>query len=219
MQRIAKGLKTLGIAKGDRVLLLSENRPEWVISELAIITIGAIAVPAYTTSTTDDILYILDHSGACAAIVSSEKLARKLLPAARSAESCDTVISFDAIGPETQAGVRVLSWEAIAAMGVAESGDPIEWAATLKREEVCCFIYTSGTGGRPKGVMLTHGSLLANCEGAYDLLSDFGLNNEVFYPSCPCRTLTSIFADCISRSPSVPRFTTQRDRKKLRKTW
>ena len=185
VQRIAKGLKALGIAKGDRVLLLSENRPEWVIAELAIITIGAIAVPAYTTSTTDDILYILDHSGACAALVSSEKLARKLLPAARSADGCDTVISFDAIGPETQAGVRVLSWDAIAAMGVAETGDPIEWAAALKREEVCCFIYTSGTGGRPKGVMLTHGSLLANCEGAYDLLRDFGLNNEVFLSLLP----------------------------------
>ena len=185
VKRIAKGLRALGIAKGDRVLLLSENRPEWVIAELAIITIGAVAVPAYTTSTTDDILYILDHSGAKAAIVSTEKLARKLLPAARSADTCETVISIDAPGAETQAGVRVLGWDAIAAMGADESGDPVEWAATLQRDEVCCFIYTSGTGGRPKGVMLTHGSLLANCDGAHDLLRGCGLENEVFLSLLP----------------------------------
>jgi long-chain acyl-CoA synthetase len=185
VKRIAKGLRALGIAKGDRVLLLSENRPEWVIAELAIITIGAVAVPAYTTSTTDDILYILDHSGAKAAIVSTEKLARKLLPAARSADACETVISIDAPGAETQAGVRVLGWDAIAAMGADESGDPVEWAATLQRDEVCCFIYTSGTGGRPKGVMLTHGSLLANCDGAHDLLRGCGLENEVFLSLLP----------------------------------
>lgn len=185
VKRIAKGLRALGIAKGDRVLLLSENRPEWVIAELAIITIGAVAVPAYTTSTTDDILYILDHSGASAAIVSTEKLARKLLPAARSADACETVITIDAPGAETQAGVRVLGWDAITAMGADESGEPVEWAADLQRDEVCCFIYTSGTGGRPKGVMLTHGSLLANCEGAYDLLRDCGLENEVFLSLLP----------------------------------
>ncbi|UUX50997.1 long-chain fatty acid--CoA ligase [Nisaea acidiphila] len=185
VQRCARGLRAIGIAKGDRVLLLSENRPEWVIADLAIMAVGAIAVPAYTTATTDDILFVLDHSGSKAAIVSTERLAKKLMPAARSADACETVISIEAPGEATQAGVTVVGWNDLISRGEAVEGDPAAWAAELERGEVCSLIYTSGTGGRPKGVMLTHGSLLANCEGAHDLLDELGLEHEVFLSLLP----------------------------------
>ena len=81
VESLATYLKDLGILEGDRVLILSENRPEWQITDLAIMSIGAISVPAYTTSTTNDYKYIIEHSGARCAIVSSHELMKKVLPA------------------------------------------------------------------------------------------------------------------------------------------
>src|SRR3546814_14279905 len=86
VRRLARGLAALGVRPGDRVVLVSENRPEWAMADLAIMAAGAVTVPAYTTNTVDDHLYILDHAGAVAAIVSTGKLARRVIPAARSAE-------------------------------------------------------------------------------------------------------------------------------------
>ena len=185
VSRLGRGLKTLGVEKGDRVVIVSENRPEWVVADLAIGAIGAIVVPAYTTNTTDDHLYILDHSGAKVVIVSTEKLARRVLPAACSASACDIVILMEAPASDTQAGVRSLHWDYVAAIGDTEPDDIRESAAALARDDVVCFIYTSGTGGRPKGVMLTHGSILANCYAAYDLMKELGLGDEVFLSLLP----------------------------------
>jgi long-chain acyl-CoA synthetase len=182
---LARGLRSLGIEKGDRVVIVSENRPEWVVADLAIGAIGAITVPAYTTNTTDDHLYILDHSGAKAAIVSTARLARRLLPAAHGADACDIVIAMEAPESDTQAGVRGLGWDAVMALGAEQPDDIRQTAAALTREDVACFIYTSGTGGHPKGVMLTHGSILANCYAAYDLLVDLDLGDEVFLSLLP----------------------------------
>ena len=93
--RLAKGLISLGVKPGDRVVIVSENRPEWAILDLAVMATGAISVPAYVTNTVDDHLYILDHYGARIALVSTEKLAKRLIPAARSADACETVISIE----------------------------------------------------------------------------------------------------------------------------
>jgi len=185
VSRLARGLRSLGVEKGDRVVIVSENRPDWVVADLAIGALGAISVPAYTTNTTDDHLYILDHSEAKLAIVSTERLARNVLPAAHSASSCDIVISMDAPASDNQAGVRSLHWDDVMVMGDDGPDDIREVAASLAREDVACFIYTSGTGGRPKGVMLTHGSILANCYSAYDLLVELGLGDEVFLSLLP----------------------------------
>ena len=185
VSRLARGLRSLGIEKGDRVVIVSENRPDWVVADLAIGAIGAISVPAYTTNTTDDHLHILEHSEAKIAIVSTERLARNVLPAARSAGTCDIVIAMEAPASDTQAGVRSLHWDDVTAMGDEQPDDIRETAAALTREDIACFIYTSGTGGRPKGVMLTHGSILANCYSAHDLLLEFGLGDEVFLSLLP----------------------------------
>ncbi len=185
VSRLARGLRSLGVAKGDRVVIVSENRPDWVVADLAAGALGAISVPAYTTNTTDDHLYILDHSEAKLAIVSTERLARRVLPAARSATSCEIVISMEAPASDTQAGVRSLHWDEVMKMGDAAPDDIREGAAALNRDDVACFIYTSGTGGRPKGVMLTNGSILANCYAAYDLLVEMGLGEDVFLSLLP----------------------------------
>lgn len=185
VSRLARGLRSLGIEKGDRVVIISENRPDWVVADLAIGAIGAVSVPAYTTNTTDDHLHILDHSEAKVAIISTEKLARDVLPAALSASACEIVISMEAQASDTQAEVRSLHWDDVLIMGDEQTDDIREVAGNLNREDIACFIYTSGTGGRPKGVMLTHGSILANCYSAYDLLLDFGLGDEVFLSLLP----------------------------------
>ena len=95
VESLATYLKDLGILEGDRVLILSENRPEWQITDLAIMSIGAISVPAYTTSTTNDYEYIIKHSGARCAIVSSHELMKKVLPAIEKNSHCQNVIKFN----------------------------------------------------------------------------------------------------------------------------
>ncbi|NQW08771.1 MAG: long-chain fatty acid--CoA ligase [Alphaproteobacteria bacterium] len=185
IRRIAGGLSAIGVEPGDRVVIVAENRPEWAMADLAIMATGAISVPAYTTNTVDDNLYILDHSGAKAAIVSTGKLARRVIPAARSAEACATVISIEPPQEATAAGVNVIGWDELMTQGAAASIDVEVTARGIDREDTACFIYTSGTGGRPKGVMLTHKSILANCGGAHDLLASYGLGDEVFLSLLP----------------------------------
>jgi long-chain acyl-CoA synthetase len=183
--RLSRGLRALGVEKGDRVVIVSENRPDWVVADLAIGALGAVSVPAYTTNTTDDHRHILDHSEAKIAIVSTGALATRVLPAASSAEACEIVISMEPPASETQAGIRSLHWDDVLTMGDGQDDDIRETAGALTREDTACFIYTSGTGGRPKGVILTHGSILANCYAAYDLLLEFGLGDEVFLSLLP----------------------------------
>ncbi|MEQ8333890.1 AMP-dependent synthetase/ligase [Nisaea sp.] len=185
VRRFARALKAIGIEKGDRVMIVAENRPEWVIADLAIIATGAIAVPTYTTYTTDDYSHVLEDSGAKALVTSTARLAEKILPAAEQASDCKTIISIDTLAPAADSALAVLDWNGFLQRGDAVEGDPVDWAATLQRDEVCSLIYTSGTGGSPKGVMLTHGSLLANCEGAHDLLCELGLDHEVFLSLLP----------------------------------
>lgn len=183
--RLAKGLIELGIKAGDRVVIVSENRPEWVIADLAAMAIGAITVPAYVTNTVDDHLYILDHSGAVAAIVSTGRLARQVIPAARSSEVCNTVITMEPPSDPHAAEINLYGWDEVLAMGDGAGHDVEAVARAIDRNDTACFIYTSGTGGRPKGVMLTHRSILANCDGAHGLLETIGLGDEVFLSLLP----------------------------------
>tara|TARA_E500000318_G_scaffold30558_1_gene30349 strand:- start:9902 stop:11695 length:1794 start_codon:yes stop_codon:yes gene_type:complete len=185
VRRFAKALRAIGIEKGDRVLIVSENRPEWVIADLAIMATGAIAVPTYTTYTTDDYLHVLEDSGAKATVVSAARLVEKVLPAAEKTTTCKSLITIDTLSEPPVSTLSVLSWDSFLQRGETIEENPTDWAAALQRDEVCSLIYTSGTGGRPKGVMLTHGSLLANCEGAHDLLRGCGLENEVFLSLLP----------------------------------
>ena len=170
---IAKGLKNLGILKGDRVVILSENRPEWQISDLAIMSIGAISVPAYTTSTTSDYSHIINHSEARCIIISSHSLALKALPAVAESSKCKNVIKIDNDNNIYNEPINITSWNTL----VKENNDDKlidfeEEAKTQQRKDTACIIYTSGTGGHPKGVMLSHGAMLTNCTGAKELLKN-----------------------------------------------
>ena len=183
---LSRALCARGVAPGDRVLLVAENRPEWAIADLAIMTAGGITVPAYTTNTTDTHAYLLQHSEAVAAVVSTDRLAARLLPALAHAPSLKLVVGMEPLSDIDQLSVPVLSWAEALALGeqtAAASSDP---AATLSRDDLACFIYTSGTGGNPKGVMLTHGNILANVAGSHAVLKTLGLgDDEVFLSFLP----------------------------------
>ena len=170
---IAKGLINLGILNGDRVVILSENRPEWQIADLAIMSIGAISVPAYTTSTTSDYSHIINHSEARCIIISSHSLALKALPAVVKSSKCKNVIKIDNDKNNYNEPVNITSWNTL----IKENNDDKlsdfeEEAKTQQRKDTACIIYTSGTGGNPKGVMLSHGAMLTNCTGAKELLKN-----------------------------------------------
>lgn len=181
MRRLAGGLAALGIKPGDRVGLIAENRPEWVMADLAIMATGAIAVPAYTTNTVEDHRHILSNAGCAGAIVSTRDLAGRVIAAAHQTPGCGFVIAIDPPGQMQDSGVRVLHWDDLP----AGNHDVTATAAKLTRQDLACIIHTSGTGGLPKGVALRHGSLLHNCMGAHNLLVELGLTDEVFLSFLP----------------------------------
>ena len=182
---LARALSARGVGSGDRVLLLAENRPEWAIADLAIMAAGGVTVPAYTTNTAETHAYLLSHSAAAAAVVSNDRLARSLLPALASAPALKLMVAMEPLREAAQLTVPVLSWAEALALGeqAAAQGDPV---AALAPDDLACFIYTSGTGGNPKGVMLTHGNIISNVAGAQAVLQTLGLgDDEVFLSFLP----------------------------------
>ena len=182
----AESLKRLGLEPGDRVMLVSENRPEWLIADLGIMAAGGVTVPTYITNTTRDHQHILGNSAAKAVVVSSQKLAKNLIPAVLFASECHHVIGIEDIrmGQATDAADFHYWAEMIA--GVPDLVAVEERMAAVAREHLACIIYTSGTGGAPRGVCQHHGSILANIEGATDVIStDFGWDDEVFLSFLP----------------------------------
>ena len=179
---LSNALKSLGVVKGDRIALISENRPEWLIADIGIMAAGAISVPAYVTNQVSDHLHILGDSGAKGAIVSGPALARNLLPAAREA-GLDFIITMAPLDGD-MGGPAIHLWSDL--LG-AQDGTALATPdlSAISRTDTACLIYTSGTGGTPKGVMLSHGAILSNCKGAYHLLLGFGLDDEVFLSFLP----------------------------------
>ena len=184
---LSRGLRANGLAPGDRVLVLSENRPAWFVSDLAIMSAGAITVPAYTTNTVEDHLHVLTDSGARVAIISGPKLAKNFMPAAVQA-GVDLVITMDPIDHKPAQSVEVRTWDEVLAQGRSQPDDVRDIVSGLKRSDTCCLIYTSGTGGTPNGVMQSHGSILCNCKGAEDVLKHlpgYGQETEIFLSFLP----------------------------------
>src|SRR5690606_2373039 len=182
---LARALADLGVKPQDRVLLVSENRPEWFVADFAIMALGAITVPAYTTNRARDHLHLLQDSGASVAIVSNEQLARPLREALRQAPHCAHLIAIELPSADAAAGPAPLFWPELLEGGEEFAGSLEARISRIAREDVACLIYTSGTGGAPKGVMLSHGNILANCLSAYDLLEQYGLGHEVFLSFLP----------------------------------
>ena len=184
---LAQALRAIGLDAGDRVALVSENRPEWCIADLAIMAAGLVTVPTYITNTERDHLHILENSGARAIIVSTPKLAQPLLAAALRAPNVEHVVGMTPLRRMQSGSLTFHDWRDLiagdAAAARAETGARV---ATIARDDLACLIYTSGTGGAPRGVRQHHGAILRNVDGAAHILAeDFGWGDEVFLSFLP----------------------------------
>ena len=154
-----------------------ENRPEFPVAETALMAIRAVPVPAYTTNTLDDQAHLLRDSGARAAIVSSPALADRLRAAAAKVSGLDLLVVIDE-------GNGVRHWDELT--GDSRPQDDIEAeAAAIPASALACLIYTSGTGGTPRGVMLPHRCMLSNCSGAFELVRPLHLKDEIYLSYLP----------------------------------
>ena len=177
--KLAKYLSEKNVKKGDRVLIVSENRPEWLIADLAILFNSAIAVPNYTTYTINDFAFTINDCKPVGLIVSNDQLLNKILEACKKInykfnfiiylnenklEEAQNIINFSDIKKKEINEELALSFFK-------------EKNKDLLRVDPACIIYTSGTQGTPKGVILSHGGILKNCEGALEFL-DFIKNSR-----------------------------------------
>ena len=158
------------IKNQDRCLLLSENRPEWLISDLAIMNAGGISVPIFTTYADSDYKYILEDCKPSVIIVSNQTQFDKIKNYLNS--EIKLVISFEKINYSSLIFEEI--FKDINHLNFKEN-------KTISRNSIACIIYTSGTSGNPKGVMLSHGGILSNCEGALDVLKPITGDNEIVF--------------------------------------
>ena len=184
---LAESLRNLGLETGDRVALVSENRPEWCIADLAIMAAGCITVPTYTTNTERDHVHILDNSGARAVIVSNEKLLKPLHAALQASGIAEHVIGIEDLHRYQSGSFAFHSWSDLTSGDAGSARLAVdERIAGIGRDQTACIIYTSGTGGAPRGVLQHHGSILCNVAGAAEILiDDFGLKDDRFLSFLP----------------------------------
>lgn len=166
VDNFSAALRNLGIKKGEKVAILSENRPEWVVSDLAIMLIGAVVVPVHTSLSPNVIKYILNHSGAEILIVSNDSLLHKALFFQAELKSLKKVIAFEKISEEYKKSIaqKVLDWQEINSRKDYRQFEKVD----ILPDDLCTIIYTSGTTGLPKGAMLTHKNILSNADSVND---------------------------------------------------
>ena len=163
IRRIALGLAQLGVKAGDRIAIISENRPEWSLTDLAILSLRAVNVPIYTTQAVEQIRYILEDSGAKMLFVSGKKLLNHAEQAIQSVERIEKLVFFDE-DAKPDGDNRGISLSEVEKQGlsVGDSVDFEKLLAEIKADDLATIIYTSGTTGEPKGVMLTHENFTSN---------------------------------------------------------
>jgi long-chain acyl-CoA synthetase len=185
VEEISMGLRAIGVEKGDRVAILSENRPEWAFADLATLCAGAVDAPVYATLTPPQVQYILNDSDAKVAFVSTPAQAAKVAEVRDKLTGLRYVVSFDEPAPAGTMSLSDLRAEGRAAL--AGDKDAVRRrAGEVQKDDLATLIYTSGTTGDPKGVMLTHGNLVHNIVAAEKVFPE--VNHEwtclSFLPLC-----------------------------------
>ena len=161
------------ISKGDRCVLLSENRPEWLISDIAIMNAGGVTVPLFTTYSDNDYEYIINNCDPRVCIVSNFLQFKKIK---NHIKENTVVISMDELSEKIEFFENIFNKAEWNLKTLTESLK--SYNNNLRRNDLACIIYTSGTTGNPKGVMLSHGGILSNCEGAKDILDSLVKNQK-----------------------------------------
>ena len=194
--KLSKVIKE-NIKEGDRCLLVSENRPEWFVSDLAIMLAGGITVPAYTTYIEDDYKYLIEDCEPSLVIVSNNEMLKKLNNLINEKDFINKVITLDQIDRvinnlNLNKKEKYLNYNSIIKNDLLAE-DKIE-NNKLKRNSPACIIYTSGTGGNPKGVILSHGGILNNLVGACEITQPLFTSRPVFLTWLP---LSHSYEHCV----------------------
>ncbi len=165
--KLRAGLPGLGVRPGDRVAILSENCPEWIVADQAVLGLGAIVVPLYTTSGAEETAHVINDSGAKIIAAKGPEMIKKILGLGNSIPGITAIVAMHQ-GAESAPGAD--GTPAIVTLA-SVSGDAPAAIVEGSSDDLATIIYTSGTTGRPKGVMLSHGNILANCEDALAALA------------------------------------------------
>ncbi len=168
------------VKKGDRCLLISENRPEWFITDLSIMLSGAITVPAYTTYAERDYEYIINDCTPKLIFVSNQEQFDKVKYIINKNKFIEKIISFEELNIDNSKYINLSNL--LTELDYVDETIP---KLELERKDPACIIYTSGTQGNPKGVILSHGGILNNCEGALDILKPLLTNQTRFLTWLP----------------------------------
>ena len=177
VEHLSLGLADLGLARGDKLVLLSENRPEWAMTDFAVLSAGAITVPVYTSLMPEQIKYIVNDSDAKIVVCSNRDLWLKVEAVRHELPNVHHFVLIDEEGPR---GVVSLS-EVMARGKVLAAADPTLFekrALAVRPDDLASIIYTSGTTGVPKGVMLTHANFVSNSK-ALDQVTDFSVKDTI----------------------------------------
>ena len=185
------------IKEGDRCLLVSENRPEWFVSDMAIMLSGGIAVPAYTTYTEDDYKYLIEDCEPSLIIVSNNELLKKLNNTINQKRFIKKVITLDEVNNVIH-DLDIINKDKYLDFNLILKNDLLDedkiQNKKLKRTSPACIIYTSGTGGNPKGVILSHGGILNNLVGACEIMKPLFSSRPVFLTWLP---LSHSYEHCV----------------------
>ena len=186
VQDLSVGLHEIGVRKNDKISIIAENSYKWCVVDLAIISLGAITVPGYTTSNEDEIFYLLSHSEASVVFLNSKLLStiENILP---KLDKIKHIVCIDEV-KSTKLNKTINSFDYLIDKGsksLSKSSFKEDTLYKVKEDDVVSIIYTSGTSSKPKGVMLTHKSIISNILGANELVKELEVKDHKFLSIIP----------------------------------
>jgi len=189
LENLASGLKEIGVKKNDKISIIADNSYQWCIIDLAIISLGGITVPGYTTSNEEELSYLLSHSETSIIFINSKLLPiiEKILP---TLNKIKYVVCVDELNTTKKFKFKKLlyTYRELIKIGSKNKNKQNllrESIKKIKKDDVSCIIYTSGTSSQPKGVILTHGSILSNIFGANELVKEIKVKDHRFLSIIP----------------------------------